>query len=122
LKPLSGKIKKVKDIMEKNKENKLNDWLKKTPAISRLLSIVISIGYVVFSGIALGGKSALQVTAFLILPLLCIWFSEEMGAFTGFMHGHQITATTPGFIVAIGGWLLLLLPVIISAIVFIIGE
>jgi hypothetical protein len=55
---------------------------------------------------------------FLILPLACIWFSEEMGNYSGMlMQGGPMTRT-PGCFVAIGGWFLLTLPLILGIISF----
>ena len=57
---------------------------------------------------------------YLVLPLACIWFSEAMGDYIGSNLGSRpaITRTTPGCFVAFGGWLLLLLPVIIGLITY----
>lgn len=53
---------------------------------------------------------------FLILPLAAIWFSDELGSLTGVTFGRfagpVITTATPGAIVRIGGWTLLLSPVL----------
>jgi len=77
--------------------------------ISRLLSIVLAVVYLVSAYSSAGGKAAFQVGRFLILPLACIWFGEAMGDFTGV----SIQRTTPGCFVVLGGWLLLLLPVFV---------
>lgn len=42
-----------------------------------------------------------------------------MGSFTGVIRGQAITTKTPGCLVAFGGWLLLILPVIIAVIQFV---
>ena len=55
----------------------------------------------------------LAVAAYLLLPLLCIWFGDEMGNYTGTLPGPAINKPTPGCLVRIGGWVLLLLPVIV---------
>ncbi|MDA7541648.1 hypothetical protein N8639_02280 [bacterium] len=49
--------------------------------------------------------------AALILPVACIWFPDELGTVTGISLGlgqPQISEPTPGIVVAIGGWILLL--------------
>jgi hypothetical protein len=52
-------------------------------------------------------EKTFRVCIGLIFPLACIWFGEELGQYTGFMRGHQITHTTPGCLVAAGGWFIL---------------
>lgn len=77
---------------------------------SRILSGAVAVFYVTLAYFAGGGEAALKFGISLILPLACIWFSDAMGSFTGIMRGQAITSTTPGCLVAFGGWLLLLLP------------
>lgn len=82
--------------------------------ISRILSAIIAIAYVSIAYFAGGAEAAIAIGMFLVLPLACIWFRDEMGAFTGIMRGHLVTSTSPGCAVAFMGWLLLLLPVLIG--------
>lgn len=56
---------------------------------------------------------ALVVTGYLIIPLLCIWFGDEMGNYIGTLPGPAINKPTPGCLVRGGGWGLLLLPIIL---------
>jgi hypothetical protein len=84
--------------------------------ISRGLSLVISVGYLIIGLMSGDPAGVVMMAIYLLLPLACIWFSEEMGDFTGVMRGHLITSRTPGCFVAAGGWLLLLLPVIAAII------
>ncbi|WP_230271933.1 hypothetical protein [Rhodopirellula halodulae] len=63
--------------------------------------------------IILTGRSeaAFRAFAFALLPLACIWFSNELGRLTGVSMGigrPTINEATPGIFVAAGGWLLLL--------------
>ena len=51
--------------------------------ISRILSAMIAIAYVTIAYFAGGNEAVLKLGTFLILPLACIWFSGEMGSFTG---------------------------------------
>jgi len=84
---------------------------------SRIISGVIALVYVIGAYVGGGGGAAIKVAAFLVLPLACIWFSDTMGGYTGFGMGRgAITSTSPGCMVAICGWVLLLLPVIIGVI------
>lgn len=80
--------------------------------ISKSLSVVIALSYLVAAASEFGAKIAICVAIYLVIPLLCIWFSEEMGQYTGALRGQMLTAKSPGCLVAFAGWLLLLLPVI----------
>lgn len=82
--------------------------------IGKILSAIIAVGYVSVAYAAGGGEAAIACTIYLILPLACIWFSEEMGSFTGTIRGHRITSTSPGCAVAFMGWVLLLLPPVVG--------
>jgi len=84
--------------------------------IGKSISLLVAIAYLTTAYLHSGGEAAFKVGMFLILPLACIWFSDAMGSFTGVMRGQYINATTPGCLVAFGGWLLLALPLIIGAI------
>jgi len=53
-----------------------------------------------------------MVLLFCLFPLACIWFGEAMGGYVGPAGMMGITEPTPGIIICILGWLLLLLPVI----------
>ena len=77
-------------------------------ALSGLLAAVYIIGAFVGQGAEVGCKVILLV----IFPLACIWFSEAMGGYTGPTTGIAITAPSPGLIVRILGWVVLLLPLI----------
>ena len=81
-------------------------------------SLVVCAGYLASATIAAGGEGFFRCLIFLILPMACIWFSEAMGSATGFVGGviHPVTRTTPGPFVYFGGWMLLLLPVIVTLI------
>lgn len=84
--------------------------------IGKLISLLIAIAYLTAAYLQSGGEDAFKCGMFLILPLACIWFSDAMGSFTGVMRGQYINATTPGCLVALGGWILLLLPFVIGII------
>jgi len=80
--------------------------------ISRILSGLVAIGYLVAAYLDAGGGGVLACAAFLVLPLACIWFSEAMGEFPGLVRLHQVTVETPAWLVACGGWLLMAVPVV----------
>lgn len=92
---------------------------------SRVISGIIAVVYLLGAYLGGGGKSLLQTMGFLVLPIACIWYSEEMGGYTGNtgggLGGDQITSTTPGCLVALGGWLLLFVPVIFGSVWWIMG-
>jgi hypothetical protein len=78
--------------------------------IGKTLSVIVAAAYLIaaftFATPAIGPR----VLAFLILPMACIWFSEELGEFTGDWGGHHIDQKSPGCMIAFLGWVLLLLP------------
>ncbi len=84
---------------------------------SRILSGIVAVAYLVGAYFTADAETMWKVGLFLILPLACIWFSDAMGAYTGVGFGRgAITSTTPGCLVAFGGWLVLLFPAIMAAI------
>jgi Zn-finger nucleic acid-binding protein len=87
---------------------------------SRLLSGCVAIAYIVVVLMRGGSvESAVRLTLFLLLPVSCIWFPDAMGNLTGVSFGlcrPTVTARTPGDFVAIGGWLLLLCPIMAALI------
>ena len=89
----------------------------------RILSLVVAAAYLVIGVIAASEGSfkdiagmVLVISVALILPLACIWFADEMGDYTGSLS--SITKLSPGFLIRIGGWILLFLPVIRGAIIW----
>jgi len=88
---------------------------------NRALSGLVAVSYLVLAAIHGGPGMALKVAMFLILPLGCIWFSDEMGRYTGFgsmlWSSYPITEQSPGVLVCIMGWVVLFLPVIAGVII-----
>ena len=85
-----------------------------TMSWNRRLSLIVAAIYVI-GGLVHGGiEGGLIVLAFVILPLVCIWFSDAMGGYTGQAGSIGITAPSPGIFVCIAGWILLLYPVFVS--------
>lgn len=78
---------------------------------SRIASGLLALVYLALAVIFGGLEATLKCALFLLLPLACIWYADEMGSFTGTMRGQHIGSETPGCFVALGGWLILLLPV-----------
>ena len=84
---------------------------------SKIISGIIALIYLIGAYRGAGGETAFKAGIALILPLACIWFSEELGDFSGtFMRGGGPVTQSPGWLVAAIGWLLLLLPGIIALI------
>ena len=83
---------------------------------SRLLSGCVALAYVLLVLLRTGSlESVFRVTLFLLLPVVCIWFPDGMGNLTGISCGlgrPAITYRTPGDLVAVGGWLLLLCQIV----------
>jgi hypothetical protein len=48
----------------------------------------------------------------LLFPLACIWFGDELGEYIGVLPGPAINRRSPGWMVKVGGWCLLLLPAV----------
>jgi len=80
---------------------------------NRILSASIAVIYIVTAFAAIGLQGTFTVFGFVILPLACIWFGDLMGGYTGPTSGMAITSPSPGLMVCIAGWVLLLLPVIV---------
>ena len=86
--------------------------------VGRTLSLIISAAYLVITAFFAYSRGKLLtdlliVCAALLLPLACIWFGDEFGEYVGTVPGPAINRKSPGWMVKIGGWVLLLLPAII---------
>ena len=81
---------------------------------NRTLSGLLAGIYVVAAYTGSGAETACQVGIFVILPLACIWFADAMGDYIGPTTRGAITSTTPGWLVCVGGWVLLLMPVFVG--------
>lgn len=86
--------------------------------IGRALSLIIAAVYLVVSGFSANSKGKLLaglliVGGALLLPMVCIWFADELGEYIGTFPGPAINRKTPAWMVKLGGWVLLLLPAII---------
>jgi hypothetical protein len=83
---------------------------------NRILSGLLAVSYIVFAFFVDGAKGAFILALFAILPLACIWFSEAMGGYIGPVWRGSITDSSPGVLVCVAGWLLLLLPGVVGLI------
>lgn len=86
--------------------------------IARILSGSIAALYVILAYAGDGGATALKMFIFCLLPLFCIWWSEPMGAWTGSrIDAPSFTGESPGCIVQLLGWVLLLVPIVAGVII-----
>jgi hypothetical protein len=90
----------------------------------RIVSLAVAIIYLVISIWALRPRSSTKLITTILLmliglafPLAFIWFGDEVGEYAGPLW-RPITKTTPGALVRLGGWMLLLLPVIVGLILW----
>jgi hypothetical protein len=83
---------------------------------NRILSGLLAVIYIIMAFAGGGGEVGLEVVGFVILPLACIWFGDLMGGYTGPTTSMAITQPSPGLMVCIAGWLLLLSPIIVMII------
>ena len=86
--------------------------------LERTLSLIVAAAYLVITTLFAYSKGRLVVDllivcAGLLFPLACIWFGDELGEYLGALPGPGITRKSPGWMVRIGGWVLLLLPAIV---------
>jgi Zn-finger nucleic acid-binding protein len=81
----------------------------------KVIAVIISLFYLIIAPLAGGLEFFLEMLAFLVIPLACIFFGEHLGSLTGVRFRVSfcrpvVTKPTPGFLVVFGGWLLLLSP------------
>ena len=70
---------------------------------SRLYSVVFAAIILVVAFLSGGLEGSFRLLPWLVFPLACIWFPDELGRITR----GRITQTTPGIAVAFGGWILM---------------
>ena len=86
--------------------------------ISKILGLVIALGYAVCMIVAAHGFTVdvCKGCAALLLPLALIWFPDEIGDATGYLAGNfmRVDTPTPPILISIMGWLFLVgLPVLL---------
>jgi hypothetical protein len=79
---------------------------------NRVLSGLLAVFYIIGASAMGGAEDGFKAFACVILPLACIWFGDAMGSYTGPSGSIWINVPTPGAIVRILGWILLLLPLV----------
>ncbi len=84
--------------------------------MARKLSLVIVLVYLVAAFIYGGWELLLIAAIVLIMPIAMIWFGDEIGDYVGGFHRigkPYITKRSPGSLVSLFGWALLLAPIAI---------
>lgn len=81
--------------------------------INRTLSAAVAVAYLIVAYVTGGPPLLIRLGPYLLIPLACIWFGEELGAYTGSWGARSIDAESPGCLVAFFGWVLLLIPVLL---------
>jgi hypothetical protein len=89
---------------------------------NRILSGVLAATYLVLAFLVAGGEGSLRIAMFLVLPLACVWFSDELGDYIGQTGSGYITERSPGILVRIMGWLLLFMPIIMVVVAVLNGS
>ncbi|MFH1856565.1 MAG: zf-TFIIB domain-containing protein [Candidatus Omnitrophota bacterium] len=92
-------------------------YQKKRGKTDRVIASIIALFYLGGAYVHFGAEAFFRIFLFLILPLACIFFSETMGNMTGFIAkpcSPVITKPSPPFLIALLGWVLLLLPMVIG--------
>jgi Zn-finger nucleic acid-binding protein len=100
----------------KEKEIKLVKFIR---VYQNFFSVSIGAIYILLAYFISGPQNAWAVTIkFLPMPFFLIWFGDELGKYIGFIPRPPfwITKTTPGSIVKLAGWIILLSPVIVFSI------
>ena len=94
-----------------------SDWVYDNK--DKVISLVIALIYFIIVGIVGADRYSLKpthqwsqyVAVTLIPSLACIWFGEGMEKFQGTFQLQPITKETPGCLMKLLGWLLLLSPI-----------
>ena len=94
-----------------------SDW-------QRVASLVIAIAYLLVAPFLFPANSWSHLMTDIIMrilslafPLTCIWFADDMAEFHDGTLFPRITTASQGRFVRLGGWLLLLLPVLLFLLV-----
>ena len=95
-----------------------------TNPMGRVLSLVIAVLYMALAYFQHDANSFFDLLGYLILPLACIWFSDEMGNFFGLgLGGHgfaRVDESSPPSLIKFMGWVLLLLPILVLPIAYLV--
>jgi hypothetical protein len=86
----------------------------------RIASLLVAIAYILVSPLLFPAKTWSLFMGFIIMrilllafPLACIWFADDLAEYSrDRTFFPEITIPSPGRFVRLGGWFLLLLPVL----------
>lgn len=100
----------------------MTEWLPEEDPLwywspARVISVLVALGYVLIACVTGNPKEALEVAAYLIIPVACIWFPEPIGDFTGSTGRGYVDQPSPEWAVSLMGWVLLLMPAFLALIV-----
>ncbi|MCA9198562.1 MAG: zf-TFIIB domain-containing protein [Planctomycetales bacterium] len=102
----------AKSLGAQNRWNFFQDAVRSKSASGAVAMLCIAIAFY-----ARGPEVAFRSFAFALLPLVCIWFSDGLGNLTGVSLGlgrPTVTHATPGVLIALAGWILLLCRFIVA--------
>lgn len=101
----------AKKVLEDHSENRGIRLLKWRP-----LSGSVALLYLFVAAWSKQPESVIRTGLFLMIPLLCIWYSDFMGKYCGMLMSLRaaITKESPPAFILIGGWVVLLLPIIMT--------
>ncbi|NUM54905.1 MAG: hypothetical protein HUU46_14760 [Candidatus Hydrogenedentes bacterium] len=83
------------------------------------MSLIVAASFVAAAYRYSGDENAFKWAMFYVLPLALIWFPDELANFTGSLGGQPITESSPPGCVYAAGWVILFLPAIMGAIVWV---
>jgi len=94
--------------------SEIKDWILYNKG--KCASIIVSALYLLAAFLTGNIEDVVRLAGFLIIPLACIWFGDDMGGWIGFSRagGPRITQASPGCLVVFVGWVLLLAPLIVG--------
>ena len=85
--------------------------------IGKVISGLIIALYITLGVIAADLKSVFYIAMYCLLPFFAIWFPNAMGDFVGGRLGApSITGQSPGCLIYLLGWVMLIIPVFVSLI------
>jgi hypothetical protein len=112
-----GKI--IREQLESNNSSVLvYEKFPKAIDLNKLISAIIAICYLTIATYLVGGAGFFKMFGFLILPMGCIWYGEDLGGYTGSILSQGISRPSSGRVVIFVGWLLLFLPLLQVAIIY----
>jgi uncharacterized protein len=88
----------------------------------KIAAVILSLLYLGGAFFYAGYQGFFRMLQFLILPLAFIFFGEAFGGLTGVtfratLFAPVVTRPTPGVFVVLGGWALLLLPIVLGMLI-----